>query len=349
VSSEAIATTAETQASDLAEAARRRRTLRNLGLVVVAVIVADILALLFVPPFPRGGQPGEACTFPVCFINGTLEFPPPHVVLDLDPGNPMPQGQAVVTFHPSITSTIVTMWIIMAILIALAFLATRSMRIVPGGLQNLSEFAYESLENFGVGVGGDAARPYIPLFASFFVLILFCNWSGLVPPIGKLEELRAPTSDLNITIGLALVSFVFFESRGFQRHGVGGYLGKFFPVYEFRNGIGAGLIAMFVGLIELMLEFVKPVTLSMRLFGNIYGGEVALAAVSALFLVVLPVAMYGLELILNFVQALIFSILTLIFTMLAIESHDHEEGELADEGMAAISDTNPGQTASAAP
>ena len=307
MSSEQVAAPAETEGAPAGEASGRRRTLRNLGLVVVAVVVLDILALLFVPPFPRGGQPGESCAFPVCF-------------------------------HPSITSTILTMWIIMAILVVLAFLATRKMQLVPRTLQNLSEFAYESLENFGVGLGGDEARPYIPLFASFFVLILFCNWSGLIPPIGKIDELRAPTSDLNITIGLALVAFVFFEFQGFRRHGVGGYLSKFFPFYEFRKGVGAGIIALFVGLIELMLEFVKPVTLSMRLFGNIYGGEVALAAVSALFLVVLPVAMYGLELILNFVQALIFSVLTLIFTLLAIESHEHEEGELADEGMAAITE-----------
>src|SRR5207342_235879 len=169
-----------------------------------------------------------------------------------------------------------------------------------------------------------------------FLLILFDNWVGLVPPVGKVEFLRAPSSDVNITIGMALVAFVIFEVEGFRKLGVGGYLGKFFPIYEFRNGIGAGIIAMFVGLIELMLEFVKPVTLSMRLFGNIYGGEVALAAVSALFLVVLPVAMYGLEVILNFVQALIFSVLTLIFTLLAIESHEHEEGELVDEGMEAL-------------
>jgi F-type H+-transporting ATPase subunit a len=348
MSSEQVAAMAGTEGPSVGEAASRRRTLRNLGLVVVAVIAVDILALLFAPPFPRGGQPGDACAFPVCFINGTLEFPPPHVVLDLDPAHPMPEGSAVVTFHPSITSTIVTMWIIMAILVVLAFVATRGMRLVPRTLQNLCEFAYESLENFGVGLGGDQAKPYIPLFASFFVLILFCNWSGLIPPVGKLEELRAPTSDLNITIGLALVSFVFFEFQGFRRHGIGGYLSKFFPLYEFRKGIGAGIIALFVGLIELMLEFVKPVTLSMRLFGNIYGGEVALAAVSALFLVVLPVAMYGLEVILNFVQALIFSVLTLIFTLLAIESHEHEEGELVDEGLEAIREPHQGQVASAA-
>jgi F-type H+-transporting ATPase subunit a len=325
-----VAQTPEASAESADQSARRRqRNIRRLiGLAVV-------LAVAFVPPFPRGGQPGEECAFPVCYINGTLEFPPPHVVI----GDPMPAGSVVVGFQPSISSTILTMWIVMTILFVLAFLATRRMRDVPRGLQNLAEFAYESLENFGIGLGGAAAKPYIPLFASFFILILFCNWIGLVPPVGRLEELRAPTSDVNITIGLALVSFTFFEYQGFKHLGVRGYLRKFFPVYEFKNGIGAGIIAMFVGLIELMLEFVKPLTLSMRLFGNIYGGEVALAAITALTLVILPVALVGLEVILNFVQALIFSVLTLMFTLLAIESHDHDEGELGEEGAEALGKT----------
>ena len=60
-------------------------------------------------------------------------------------------------------------------------------RVIPGGAQNFAEWAYESLEDFGVGLGGPAAKPYIPIFASFFLLILFCNWSGLVPPVGKIE------------------------------------------------------------------------------------------------------------------------------------------------------------------
>ena len=115
-----------------------------------------------------------------------------------------------------------------------------------------------------------------------------------------------------------------------------GYLGKFFPIYEFRNGIGAGGIAMFVGLVELMLEFVKPVTLSMRLFGNIYGGEVALGVITALTLAIIPVGLLGLEVMLNAIQALIFSILTLMFIVLAIESHGHEEGEIGEEAIDAI-------------
>jgi F-type H+-transporting ATPase subunit a len=329
--------------SDLVEApapetapSGRGRTVRRLGILAVAIVVLDIVALIFLPPFPGGGSQGQACAYPTCYITGTLELPPPNTVIDLDSAHPLASGSVVIGFHPSITNTILTMWIVMAILIGLVFLATRGMRLVPGRLQNLIEFAYEGLENFGVGMGGPEARPYIPLFAGFFLLILFCNWSGLIPPIGKIEELRAPTSDVNITLGLALVSFGYFEFQGFRANGVRGYLGRFFPLYEFRNGIGAGLIAMFVGLIELMLEFVKPITLSMRLFGNIYGGEVALAAITALTVAILPVALLGLEFMLNFIQALIFSILSLMFIVLATEAHGGEEGELGHEAIESL-------------
>ena len=138
---------------------------------------------------------------------------------------------------------------------------------------------------------------------------------------------------MNITIGLALVSFLYFEFQGFRRLGVRGYLGKFFPFYEFRNGIAAGGIALFVGLVELMLEFVKPVTLSMRLFGNIYGGEVALGVITALTIAFIPVFLVGLEVMLNAIQALIFSVLTLMFITLAIESHHEAEGHVAEEAL----------------
>jgi F-type H+-transporting ATPase subunit a len=244
------------------------------------------------------------------------------VWLDLAPDQ---HTSGIVQFHPSITSTILTSWIVMAVVLVVVFLLSRGLKLIPGGRQNLIEFAYESLEGFGTSLGGPEAKRYIPLFAAFFLFILFSNWSGLVPPIGKLEELRAPTSDVNITIGLALVAFAYFEFQGFSRLGVRGYLSKFFPIGEFRNGVGSGVIAMFVGLIELLLEFVKPLTLSMRLFGNIFGGEVALGVMTALTVAIIPVALISLEFLLNFVQALIFSVLTLMFTLAAVESH-HPEG-----------------------
>jgi F-type H+-transporting ATPase subunit a len=307
---------------------RLRRLAPWLGLVVL-VLVVDLIAFNAFPPFPREGAPGDPCPIPVCLIESGLEFPAPHAVIDLAP-DAETDPAALVVFHPSISNTILTMWIVMAIVLAAAILMTRGARLIPGRAQNVFEWFYEFLSDFGVGIAGPKARPYIPIFAAFFLLILFNNWIGLVPPVGKIPQLRAPSSDVNITIGMALISFTIFHVEGVRHLGVRGYLGKFFPLGEFRKGLGAGVIALFVGLIELMLEFVKPVTLSMRLFGNIYGGEVALGVITSLTIAIFPLALLSLELMLNAIQALIFSVLTLIFITLAIEGHHDEAAHAAE-------------------
>ena len=325
MSSERIATEPVASGDEAAPEPTRGRRLSGRWVALIAGVIAlDIFALVLFPPFPRGGQPGDPCAFPACFIESSLEFPAPHPVITLTDA-PAPGKDQLVTFYPAISNTILTMWIVMALLLGGAFLMTRAMKLVPGRGQNLFEFVYEALGDFGVGIAGPKARPYVPVFIAFFLLVLFDNWIGLVPPVGRVPQLRAPSSDVNITIGMALISFTFFHVEGFRRLGVRGYLGKFFPFGEFRKGIGAGIIGLFVGLIELMLEFVKPVTLSMRLFGNIYGGEVALGVMTSLTIAFIPVALIGLEVMLNAIQALIFSVLTLIFITLAIEGHHDEE------------------------
>lgn len=328
------ATAVAAQPSSGKKRGSRARPILLVLAILGAVIALDVVAYALVPPFPKGGEPGQPCGFPTCFIDGNLEVPAPHVVV----GAPAPLDR-MFYFEPSISATLVTMWLIMAIVLIVFIVGTRRMRLQPGRVQNAFEWAYESLENFALNVGGPAARPYVPVFAGFFIFILVSNWSGLVPPIGKLSFLRAPTSDLNITIGLALTAFVFFEAQGIRHLGVRGYLGKFFPLGEFRHGIGNGLIAMFVGLIELFLELVKPVTLSMRLFGNIFGGEVALGVLTGLTIAIFPVLMYSLELVLNLIQALIFSVLTLMFTLLAIEgrsSGEHEASQAVESHEDAV-------------
>lgn len=310
---------------------RRNRIL----LVILAIVVVDVLAFIAFPPYdPITGDGPDACAYPICFINGNLELPAPHAIFP--PGHHSPAG--LVVFDVSISSTLFTMWIVAAVVLVLFWLLSRGRKLVPDGRQNVVEWAYEAVEAFGMSLGGPAAKPYIPLFAGFFFFILFSNWSGLVPGVGKTEWVRAPTSDVNVTIGLALCAFVFFQYQGFKTLGLG-YLSKFFPFGEFRNGIGAGIIALFVGLVELLLEFVKPVTLSMRLFGNIYGGEVALGVMTALTIAVIPLGLFALEVMLNLVQALIFSTLTLMFTLAAIEHHgDHDE---AHEPQASHADPEP--------
>jgi F-type H+-transporting ATPase subunit a len=304
-------------------------SLRVLGLLIGLLIVVDVLAILLLPPIDTA-DPGADCAYPACFVEGTLHFPRPHEVWVAGGAEP---AQGLMTFQVSFTDALVTMIAITILVLIVVVAATRGKAPVPGFVQNFTEWAYESLSNWSIGMGGGRAARYIPIFAAFFILILAFNWSGLIPGIGFLPATRAPTSDLNVTIGLALFAFVYFEFQGFRRLGVGGYLSKFFPFYEFRKGIGAGLIALFVGFVELILEFVKPITLSMRLFGNIFGGEVALAVVTGLTVALIPIALYGLEIILTFVQALIFSTLTLMFVLAAIESHHHEEGHAAEEAV----------------
>jgi F-type H+-transporting ATPase subunit a len=311
---------------------------RTLGLIVaglILVVVIDLFAFLLVPPFDPETGADCAISESTCLINGTLHFPAPHVVWD--------SGLTILGQEISITDTLFTMILLTALLLVAMWFVGRGHRQIPGLAQNFVEWAYESLAKFGRGMGGSRANPYIPIFAAFFVLILTFNWSGLVPPIGLVEGLRAPTSDLNVTIGLAIVAFLFFQWQGFARLGGGGYLSKFFPFYEFRKGIGVGFIALFVGFIELILEFIKPVTLSVRLFGNIYGGEVALAVITSLAIAIIPVAIYGLEIILTFVQALIFSTLALVFTLIATESHHQEEGHVGEEMVEAAHSHPPTQ------
>jgi F-type H+-transporting ATPase subunit a len=342
VTSEQVATDAVAGASPPAPVpeSRGRRLSPRWLLLIGAVILVDIFAFIAFPQTPRGGAAGEECGFPACFIQNSLEFPAPHSVIDFAPSaDPLPA--VGVYFHPAISNTILTMWLVMAIVLIGAILMVRGSKPIPGRGQNVIEAVYEFLSDFGVGIAGPAARPYIPIFAAAFLLILFDNWIGLVPPVGKIDLLRAPSSDVNVTIGMALVSFSIFHIEGIRALGLGGYLGKFFPLYEFRNGIGAGILAQFVGLIELMLEFVKPITLSMRLFGNIYGGEVALGVITTLTVGLIPVLLISLELMLNAIQALIFSVLTLIFIVLAIESHHEEEGHVAEEAIDLIEGQEP--------
>lgn len=302
-----------------------RRGLPIFRILIPAVIILDVLAFIFIPPYPLG-HPGEPVTGIGDLIGANLEFPAPHVVIEL---TEEPQPAGIVFFHPSISATLFTMWWVMAFILLLALAARLSLKEVPGRLQNFMEFAWEGLENWAVSLGGERARRHIPLFVAFFLFILLSNWSGLLPFFGKIEALRAPTSDVNVTIGLALVVFVYFQFWGFRALGVRRYLGKFFVFSGFKEGPAAGFIGLFVGLIEFLLEFIKPVTLAMRLFGNIFGGEVALGVITALTIALVPAAMLLLEGLLNFVQALIFSTLMLMYTIIAVESHDDHEAEHA--------------------
>jgi len=295
---------------------------RPIFIVLILAVVVLIAAFFVVPPLGVNDQnlsdPDVPFSFPDSAIRANFEYPAPHLVWRAGGGH-SPNG--LVIFDVSIPSSIFTGWIVMAVIVVLAALLARNIRLVPKGGQNALEYAYEGLANFATSLGGPGARRYVPIFVTFFLFILLGNWSGLLPGVGRTEQLRAPTSDVNVTIGLALVAFALFHIEGVRNLGFRGYFGKFFT-------LRGGPIGLFVGVLEFLLEFVKPVTLSMRLFGNVYAGEIALGVITGLTFVIIPVAMVGLEALLNFMQALIFAILTLMFTLIAIEPHhdDHAEG-----------------------
>ena len=294
--------------------AKKSSTRRTLLLAAFGVLALDIFAGIISNGAGLEGFPGGV-------IAKALEPIVPHAVINL--GSEEHHVATLFDFYPSITGSIIMSWIVMAVVIIPLTIAARRLKEIPSGVQNVLEFAIEGLTSFAMGIGGPGAKRFITFFLACFLFIAVSNWSGLIPGVGRVHELRAPTSDVNVTVGLALVAFVYFHYQGVRALGIGGYLGKFFATK------GAGpidkAINHFVGVLEFFLEIVKPITLAMRLFGNIYGGELALTVMTTITLAYIPVALYGLELFVGLMQGIIFSVLVLVFTMLAMEGH-HEEG-----------------------
>jgi F-type H+-transporting ATPase subunit a len=289
--------------------AKKSSTKRTLLLAALGVILLDAFAIAMFGGVGLNNFPGDV-------IKRALEPIVPHTVIDLG-GNPT-HAASLFDFYPSITGSIIMSWIVMAVVIIPLTIAARRLKEIPSGAQNVLEFAIEGLTSFAMGIGGPGAKRFITFFLACFLFIVISNWSGLIPGVGRVHEFRAPTSDVNVTVGLALVAFVYFHYQGVRALGIGGYLGKFFT-------LKGGPIGLFVGVLEFFLEIVKPITLAMRLFGNIYGGELALTVMTTITLAFIPVALYGLELFVGLMQGIIFSVLVLVFTMLAMEGH-HEEG-----------------------
>jgi F-type H+-transporting ATPase subunit a len=294
--------------------AKKSSTKRTLLLAAFGVLALDIFAVMI-------SNGAGLVDFPGGVIRKALEPIVPHTVINL--GSEEHHVATLFDFYPSITGSIIMSWVVMAAVIIPLTIIARRLKEIPSGVQNFLEFAIESLSSFAMGIGGPGAKKFITFFLACFLFIAVSNWSGLIPGVGRVHEFRAPTSDVNVTVGLALVAFVYFHYQGVRSLGVGGYLGKFFATTGATPIDKA--INHFVGVLEFLLEFVKPLTLAMRLFGNIYGGELALAVVTTITLAYIPVALYGLELFVGLMQGIIFSVLVLVFTMLAMEGH-HEEG-----------------------
>lgn len=227
-----------------------------------------------------------------------------------------------------ITNTILTTWLVTILLLAIAYLATRKTSQVPHFLQNIAEVMVETFNDLVASVAGDKTKVFLPVVASFFFFILFGNYFGLLPGVGTIgfhevvegkqvfvPLFRSINSDLNTTVALALVSTVATHYLSVRYLSLGGYIGKFLSL----NPIFA-----FVGILEIIGEATKILSLSFRLFGNIFAGEVLLTTTSTkLFAYVIPVPFYFLELLIGFVQALIFAMLTLVFMVILTQKSTH--------------------------
>ncbi|MBI2940353.1 MAG: F0F1 ATP synthase subunit A [Chloroflexi bacterium] len=235
-----------------------------------------------------------------------------------------------------ITNTILTAWIVVLFLVVLFRLATRTMRLVPTGLQNLAEALVEALLNFCVGVAGDKnGRRFFALVGTIFLFVLTSNWMGLLPGVGTIglwmekdhHEVLAPlfrsaSTDLNMTLTLALYSVIATQIFGARTLGIRQYASKYI-------NLKGGFIGFYVGLLEFLAEVAKLISFSFRLFGNIFAGEILLGVVSFLVPFVAAIPFYGLEVFVGFVQALVFAALTLIFMTIAVSGHgeEHHAGE----------------------
>jgi F-type H+-transporting ATPase subunit a len=226
------------------------------------------------------------------------------------------QPQVVFTIGPLVvTNTLLTSWFAEALLILFAVLATRSMRLVPSGLQNFAEGIVEMLLALGQQAAGARARSFLPLVGTLFLYIWFANWLGIFPGIGTIPLLRTPNSDLSITFAMALFTFCWVQVTGIRSSGAKRYLWKFI----WPPGLG---------FLELISEIARPISLALRLFGNILAGFILVEVMLQIVPVGVPAVFLGVELGVGLIQALIFAILTLAFLSLAA-AHGHLEDDHA--------------------
>ena len=202
-----------------------------------------------------------------------------------------------------VTAEVTTMWGIILVLVVLALIVRKNLRQEdPGKLQNAAEMAVEKLRSFfGNILGPERTDRFFGLFATLFIFIICCNYSGLLPGAGTVWGFKAPTSSLSVTVGLALVVFGATHVLGVRTHGLGGY-GKHFlkPV---------AIMLPFL----LLDEIVRPVSLSLRLFGNIYGEETVTEQLYELLPIGAPIIMMVLSLLFCAIQAVVFTMLAAIY------------------------------------
>nr|AQS29748.1 hypothetical protein [uncultured bacterium] len=253
----------------------------------------------------------------------------------------------------TVTNSLLTSWLAVFLIVVLAILVRKKIAAVPKGLQNYAEMILEVGLKLADSVTGSRQKTlkFMPLVFSLFIFILLNNWLGLLPGVGSIgfvqshagknlfiPFLRGGTADLNTTLALALMAIIFTHIFGVFTVNAWRHLNRFFGINLFLEiprkvfkekeytALLINPIKFFVGLIEVIGELAKVASLSFRLFGNIFAGEVLLVAMTAIFAYLLPIPFMFLEIIVGIIQALIFAMLTLVF--MTIMTTGHEESHI---------------------
>ncbi|MDP9326444.1 MAG: F0F1 ATP synthase subunit A, partial [Candidatus Dormibacteraeota bacterium] len=240
-----------------------------------------------------------------------------------------------------VTNSMLASLVALLLLLLLIRVATSQLAARPGKRQAAVEYIVGGLYNFSKGAGGAVGGSLFPLFAGLLLWLLINNWIALIPGFGQIlvkngeEEFplfRAMNADYNSTLALALMVFLLIHIYGVRTHGIG-YFAEFVNIPAVIKKGPAGLIDLVVGIFHTIGEFAKIISLSFRLFANIYGGEILIAVMVGLAGPV-AVVFYGLEVVLvAVIQAFIFGLLALIYISLVSEhAEPAEHGEPAPSG-----------------
>jgi len=264
---------------------------------------------------------------------------------------PHPELPAETVFHIlgfPVSNSLIASWLTMIVLVAGSWAIMRRVSMVPGRLQTAFEYVVGGLYSFCQSVAGEErGRRFFPVVSTIFLFVMFNAWLGLLPGFGSIvvhshghviHLLRPANTDINTPLALALVSFVFvlyfglkdlrfkFLQQYFDLAPMFKAVGQLFTgkVKAGLGGLFTGFIMFFVSILELLSMFIRIVSFTFRLFGNMTAGEILLLMVVFLVPYVIGVVFYGLELLVGFVQALIFGGLTLVFLTLATTAHGDE-------------------------
>jgi len=261
----------------------------------------------------------------------------------------LPQAAPRLRQDGLVSNSMVATWIIAAALILFARRAMKNAKPVPDGKQNFWEWMVETLHTFLEDIiGRELVRKTFWYFATVFIFILFANWAGLIPGVGTIgwgqmkgghfridtPLFRGVNADLNMTLAMAMIFFVCWVVWALQFNGPGGFILHLFgPKGDTTGVLKYIMIFIFIlaGLLEVVTILFRPVTLSFRLYGNIFAGENMLESMSTMVPALgwlLPIPFYFLEVLVGFVQALVFMLLTAVFTLLICqeeEGHGHKK------------------------